>query len=69
MKNTNILKKIDLPDVGLNPKMPLRKAGILIEPAKSEPSPITEPPAPSNAPLNRNLFKHIFCSYLEHNGS
>jgi len=50
--NTNIIKKINLPDVGLCPKMPLKKAGTLIEPAKSEPIPITEPPAPSNAPLN-----------------
>lgn len=58
MKNTSILKKIDLPGVGFSPKMPLKKAGILMEPAKSEPSPITEAPAPSNAPLNKNLFKH-----------
>lgn len=60
VKNTDVLKKIDLPDVGLCPKTPVKKAGILIEPAKSEPIPITEAPAPSNAPLNKNLFKHSF---------
>jgi len=40
--------------------MPLKRAGILIEPPKSEPIPITEAPAPSNAPLNENIFKYIF---------
>ena len=55
-ENTNIIKKINLPGVGLCPKTPFKKAGILIEPARSEPIPITEPPAPSNAPLNKNSF-------------
>jgi len=56
----SILKKINLPDVGLCPKMPFKKAGSLIEPAMSEPIPITEAPAPSNAPSNENLFKYFF---------
>jgi len=44
----------------LCPKTPFKKAGTLIEPAMSEPIPITEAPAPSNAPLNKNLFKYFF---------
>lgn len=48
-----------LPDVGLYPKMPFKNAGTLIEPAMSEPIPITEAPAPSNAPFNKNLLKHF----------
>jgi len=63
--NTNIIKKINLPDVGLCPKMPLKKAGTLIEPAKSEPIPITEPPAPSNAPLNKKFLFKIFFFLLD----
>lgn len=65
MKNTNILKKLDLPGEGLWPKTPFKKAGTLIEPPMSEPIPIMEAPAPSNAPLNKNLCKHSFPLYSE----
>lgn len=42
--------------VGLCPKMPLYSDGMRIDPAISEPIPITEAPAPSKAPLNNHTL-------------
>jgi hypothetical protein len=39
----------NLPVVGLWPKIPLKKAGILIDPPMSDPIPIGDPPALNKA--------------------
>lgn len=44
---------VSIPDVGLCPKTPLNSAGILIDPPKSVPTPITEAPAPKIAPCKQ----------------
>lgn len=45
---------MNVPGVGLCPKIPLNKDGSLMEPEKSDPIPNTEAPEAINAPCKMN---------------